>query len=220
MESNVGDCSSEVINRLFSRYDRHEYAPISDFSVGIIAAKRDPKLANTMIDTFKARRNPSLHGAMLELWLFASLQNGGLELYDTKASHIETWPQCGCIEFNPNDTTFPIPESSIWLKPLQWNEGGYDAVYVDNYTRFVQVTRGNVHSFRIWCFYKLLSKFCYIFETKRLDICFVVPMDKVSTFKIGPVSGEGLLSQFGDDWVHGKEVDSARILVTTKFTTN
>ena len=97
LESYVGDCSSEVINRLFSRYDRHEYAPISDFAVGIIAAKRGPKLVNTMIDTFKARRNPSLHGAMLELWFSASLQHGGLELYDSKASHIETWPQCGCI---------------------------------------------------------------------------------------------------------------------------
>ena len=222
LENNVGDCSSEVINRLFSRYDGREYSVISDFAVRLIAAKRGPILVDLMIRTFRAKRNPSFHGAMLELWFFASLENGGLELYDDNTGQDVAWPECDCMEFNPNGT-FVIPNYPIWLQPIRWDEGGYDAVYVDrenNYTRFVQVTRATTHPFKIQYFTALLSKFSEMFETKFLEICFVVPIDKVSTFKIYPVTGEGGLTQFGTNWTWGKEAESARILGTKIFSTN
>ena len=175
-----------------------------------------------MIDFFKAKRNPALHGALLELWFFSSIEADELELYDKKKCSNETWPKCDCMEFNPN-TVSGLPSYPIWLKPLRWNEGGYDAVYVNtnrNHTRFVQVTTADEHPFKIWYFSNLLTKFSSIFETKTLEICFVVPINKVFTFKISPVTGQGLLAAFGDKWSWGKEAESARILGTTKFRTN
>ena len=222
VESKIGISSSDVINRLFGCYEQYEYSVISDFAVRLIACALGRLLVDRMINLFKAKRNPALHGALLELWFFSSIEADGLELYDRKEGSTETWPKCDCMEFNPN-TVSGLPSYPIWLKPLRWNEGGYDAVYVntnENLTRFVQVTRADEHPFKIWYFSNLLTKFSSIFETKTLEICFVVPIDKVFNFKISPVTGQGLLAAFGDKWSWGKEAESARILGTTKFSTN
>ena len=223
VDSNMSIYSSDVVNHLFGYYEQHEYSSvISDFAIRLIACTLDPSLVNRMINFFKAKHNPALHGALLELWFFSSIEANGLELYDRKEGSSETWPKCDCMEFNPN-TVSGLPSYPIWLKPLRWNEGGYDAVYVDtnkNHTRFVQATRADEHPFKIWYFSNLLTKFSSIFETKTLEICFVVPIDKVSTFKISPVTGQGLLAAFGDKWSWGKEAESARILGTKKFCTN
>ena len=171
----------------------------------------------------KTKRNPAVHVALLELCFFSSIENDGLELYDNETKEDETWPKCDSMELNPNTTISGLPNFPIWLKPLRWDEGGYGAVYVDtknNYTRFVQLARGDtIHSFKILYFSSLLSKFSAIFETKTLEICFVVPIDKVSTFKISPVTGQGLLTAFGDKWSWGKETGSVRVLGTKKFST-
>ena len=85
VEGKMGISSSDVINHLFGCYKQHEYSSvISDFAVRLIACTLGPSLVNRMIDFFKAKRNPSLHGALLELWFFSSIEADGLELYDRK----------------------------------------------------------------------------------------------------------------------------------------
>ncbi|KAL5515227.1 hypothetical protein EMCRGX_G000363 [Ephydatia muelleri] len=85
VDSNMGISSSDVINRLFGCYEQHEYSSvISDFAVRLIACALGPSLVNRMIDFFKAKRNPALHGALLELWFFSSIEADELELYDKK----------------------------------------------------------------------------------------------------------------------------------------
>ena len=79
---------------------------------------------------------------MLGMWFFAALKKETLKIYD-KLDNEESWPSCIVSKFDPENPV--IDHSPIWLKPLKWNQGGYDAVYVnkdEKYVKFVQITKG------------------------------------------------------------------------------
>ena len=102
------------------------------------------------------------------------------------------------------------------MKPFKWNQGGYDAIFVDKTcgrVRFVQVTRGDSHSFKIEYFYSFLAKLrdsASSFEIRALEIVFLVLKGKIANFKISEVSGQGLLSEFG--WMKGKEKEYVKVI--------
>ena len=102
------------------------------------------------------------------------------------------------------------------MKPAKWNQGGYDAVFIDEsqkLVRFVQVTRGDSHSLKLKYFRDFLVKqeqeVGYKVET--LEIVFVVEQAKLQDFEISEVTGEGLLTRWGADWKRGAETDSVKI---------
>ena len=106
-------------------------------------------------------------------------------------------------------------DGGVWLKPMKWNQGGYDAIFIDKTSgriRFVQLTRGDSHSFKIGYFYKFLQMLRdspFGFEISTLEIVFLVLKGKIETYKLSQVSGEGLLAEFG--WKKGKEVDHVQV---------
>ena len=73
----------------------------------------------------------------------------------------------------------------MWLKPEKWNQGGYDAVFIDhtaNLLRFVQVTTSHKHEFKSEYFNSLIDKIGLPFKT--IEVYFVVPEDKLAGFLI------------------------------------
>lgn len=105
---------------------------------------------------------------------------------------------------------------SIMFKPKNFNQGGYDAVYVDKekkLVRFFQVTRGDKHSLRLEYFYDFLlalSRSDQSFEIEILEIIFVAELNKFEIFKISTITGEGRLKTV-KGWEMGKSVDKVLI---------
>jgi len=95
----------------------------------------------------------------------------------------------------------------VCLKPLAWNQGGYDAVIVDwssKLVRFVQVTCREAHDLKLRYFSDCLDSLSIEgWEQWKLEIVFVVPKDNVERFRVSKVEDEDALSRYG--WRGGEE---------------
>lgn len=105
-----------------------------------------------------------------------------------------------------------------WFKPLKYDRGGYDAVYVNKrgLVRFVQLAQAHDHKFDIGCFSALLCllRDAASFEVKTVEIFVVVQKEMLPMFTFSEVTGQGLLKEFG--WDEGEEVDRARLFACPK----
>jgi hypothetical protein len=135
---------------------------------------------------------------------------------DRKGSHF-SWLETSVMILQTDNFTVALSENKgVWLKPQKWNQGGYDAVYISKCSsliRFVQVARGNTHSFKIEYFSSLLwvlSNSDLSFVIKSLEIFFVVEKEKLSSFELSTVTGMGLLSAF-PGWEKGKEKNLVQV---------
>ncbi len=113
-----------------------------------------------------------------------------------------------------SDLKIDTPEHPTWYKPNKWNQGGYDAFYIDaehGHVRIVQITRSTSHSLKIEYFQKLITNLNN-FQILNLEIIFLVPEDKISSFnlQVKNVSGQGLLAEFGYEKM--KEHDRVKIV--------
>ncbi|KAJ3337771.1 hypothetical protein HDU83_008501 [Entophlyctis luteolus] len=222
LSNTIGDRSDHVINRLFSCYidqytGRRKPFIISEYAATCLAIKEGPSLINRLSAAIRNYRNPSIDGWLLEMWFFASLLKGGVKIYHRNDNHTEVWPESTDIQMIDSSRIPFIPNFPVWFRPIKWNQGGYDAVCFDkpqNRILFVQVTRGDTHSFKIEYFYNLLkavSESQSSFEIKQLDIAFLVDKEKLQHFRISSVSGEGLLACF-PGWTQGTEKEKVKIL--------
>ncbi|KAI8895858.1 hypothetical protein BC833DRAFT_599773, partial [Globomyces pollinis-pini] len=106
--------------------------------------------------------------------------------------------------------------NGVWFKPSKWNQGGFDAIFLEKgkgLVKFVQVTGGYTHSFKIEYFHSFLlalSQSPQSFEITCLEIIFVVDQKKRSTFKLAQPSVPGRLKDFG--WKFGEELDNVKIV--------
>jgi hypothetical protein len=185
---------------------------VSQYAATECAIKKGPSLIKNLADVLRRDSNPSMDGWFLEMWFFASLRNGGVKLFDKNGKE-HSWLESEVKIVDPISIP-PLPEKGVWFKPQKWNQGGYDAVFFDRsaqLVRFVQVTRGDTHSFKIGYFYSLLYAFNQ-FHIAKLEIVFVVENVKIKDFEIptNKVTGTGLLTPFG--WVSDKEKDKVDIL--------
>ena len=179
-----------------------------------MATKCGPDLVKNLALVTRCEKNPAMDGCMFEMWFFALLRFGGVTLCDDLGNKQEEWAPSIAITFTDIPT---LPDDhGVWLKPFKWNQGGYDAIFVDKTcgrVRFVQVTRGDSHSFKIEYFYSFLAKLrdsASSFEIRALEIVFLVLKGKIANFKISEVSGQGLLSEFG--WMKGKEKEYVKVI--------
>lgn len=217
----IGSTSQGIINRLFSNYrinGKRTSSIVSSFAVTLLAIKNGPALIQTIVKVLDAHLNPSMEGWMMEMWFFSKVKIDDIRVTSRSSAKKILWRKSLVLDFDPErfqDLTLSQP---VWLKPLKWNQGGYDAVYVDKekqMVRFVQITRGEEHSFKIQYFHALLSQMSRVkaggFEILDLQICFLVSLDRLHEFKIpnGKISGRGLLKQF--KWEKGKELDHVEI---------
>ncbi|KAJ3291398.1 hypothetical protein HDU76_007291 [Blyttiomyces sp. JEL0837] len=194
-----GDLANGVINRLFSRVvikGVGKTGIISQYAASALAVQGGPSLVQNISNALQEMSNPWMNGWFLEMWFFANLQHGGLKLY-VRPEDLNpiAWPQSTVNIFNPDDLSAGFCMDT-WLKPIKWNQGGYDAVFVDSkcgLVRFVQVTSKESHSLKLEYFHSLLSKKIVqandTWVTQALEICFIVPKS-LEEFRVGAVTGE------------------------------
>lgn len=214
LQCTIGDRSHGVVNRLFTYNEDATGKPlsgiISQFAATSLAAKVGPSLIKSLSHALRGNLNPAMEGWLLEMWFFASLQHSGVKYCVNDKEMI--WPKSVIHMFDPENINIQaIPGKAFWWKPQKWNQGGYDAVYVDlneKRVRFVQVTSAETHDFKIYYFYVLLCRLADLdlMEIEHLEIYFL--FKKGDTLEISTVTGEGLLTPFGNEWGHGKERDS------------
>ena len=218
----IGGLSTNVLSRLFSTsYDPHDTfyrktSIISRFAGVMLAIKVGPDLIRRLTKAARHERNPSMDDWMLEMWFFACLRHGGVKLLDNSDEEFQTWPESNVKTVDI--TTIPtLPEmNGVWFKPSKWNQGGFDAIFLEKrngLVRFVQVSDGDTHSFKIEYFYSFLrslSESTETFPVTCLEIFFVVDRKKRSTFVLAEPSGLGLLKPFG--WDYGKEKERVKIV--------
>ena len=118
--------------------------------------------------------------------------------------------------FDPLDTEY-LPKST-WLAPVKWNQGGYDALHMDEEgnVSIVQVTSSQSHSFKISYFKQVLENIKENFTIKTVEIYYVIPSE-VHDFKITPVSGMGLLKEYPGWEEVDNEVTRVKILFSKEL---
>ncbi len=167
--------------------------------------------------------NPSMEGWIFEMLFFAKLRRGGVLLSPAPGQgpgQTIEWAETNSTQLL--DLAMPSPileQSSIWMRPVKWNQGGYDAIFWSNNTvTFVQVTRGKTHAFKIEFFEQLLKAFTETLglQIQHVDIYYVVPLSDVESFRISEVSGHGLLEPYrtsnGTEWGNTAEHRRVRIV--------
>jgi hypothetical protein len=222
IKGTIGDQSNNVVNRLFSlSLAEHDMFPrkttiISRFACVMLAIKVGPDLIRRLAEATRHDGNPSMDGWMLEMWFFASLRHGGVKLFDNSNEVCQTWPESN-VQTLDIDSFPTLPGNrGVWFKPNKWNQGGFDAIFLDKgegLVKFVQVTSGDTHSFKIEYFYNFLVSLRdspQSFEIRCLEILFVVDQKKRSTFKLAKPSIPGMLREFG--WKFGDEADKVKIV--------
>ncbi|OAJ37409.1 hypothetical protein BDEG_21430 [Batrachochytrium dendrobatidis JEL423] len=222
VKGTIGDQSNNVVDRLFSSsLVENDVFPrktsiVSRFSGVMLAIKAGPDLIRKLVKATRHDGNPSMNGWMLEMWFFASLYYDGVKLFDENDNEFQTWPASNVKTLDIN--AFPaLPENNgVWFKPNKWNQGGFDAIFLEKgkgLVRFVQVTDGNTHSFKIEYFHSFLLMLCQSpqsFEITCLEIIFVADQKKRSTFKVAEPSAPGMLTDFG--WRLGEELDKVKVV--------
>jgi len=154
-----------------------------------------------------------MNGWMFEMWFFASLSCG---LFDSSDEELQTWSQLSVSTLDVKSfPTLPL-NKGVWYKPSKWNQGGYDAIFLEKgsgLVRFVQVTAGNTHSFKIRyfrCFLDSLGESTQSFEVTKLEIYFVVDQKNRSTFRLSQPTELGMLEEYGWNW--GEEMNNVKIV--------
>ncbi|KAJ8327856.1 hypothetical protein O5D80_003253 [Batrachochytrium dendrobatidis] len=222
VKGTIGDQSNNVVDRLFSSsLVENDVFPrktsiVSQFAGVMLAIKKGPDLIRKLANATRHDGNPSMDGWMLEMWFFASLHYDGVKLFDENDNEVQTWPASNFKTLDIN--AFPaLPENNgVWFKPNKWNQGGFDAIFLDKgkgLVRFVQVTDGNTHSFKIEYFHSFLLMLCQSpqsFEITCLEIIFVADQKERSTFKVAEPSVPGMLTDFG--WRLGEELDKVKVV--------
>ncbi|KAI3655568.1 hypothetical protein MP638_002633, partial [Amoeboaphelidium occidentale] len=189
----IGELSDRVVNRLFSHHENSQMkirrtwstSIVSEWAALELAMRHGPELVKNLAAVTRLVSNPSFDGWLLEMWFFASLCKGGVELFDKNGAFSEKWHASVVFFFSVMPS---LPDKGIWLKPAKWNQGGYDAIFInkeEELVRFVQITRAESHSFKMEFFHEFLSKLAKSpssFEIKRLEIVFLVLKEKMNEF--------------------------------------
>ncbi|KAE9082567.1 hypothetical protein PF010_g21540 [Phytophthora fragariae] len=193
---------SGAANSLLARYElpyelpyNYDVRLVSDYVVRKLATLMGPRLVRDFKRACNA--NPSTRGFNLEAWFFAELSHNDLawSVYVESKLQQRQWGRSTIVFFDPDK--YPIGVSldgPTWMAPAKWNQGGYDAVFIDKaeqLVRFVQVTRAEHHTFDPIYFVMLLNRLVAggLNQVAVVELCFVVPMDRLKAFR-PPLSQE------------------------------
>ncbi|EKX55552.1 hypothetical protein GUITHDRAFT_99327 [Guillardia theta CCMP2712] len=129
----MGERANNAVNRLHGKYrvgDEVHWTLVSRFVSTELAQKLGESFVRQIEELSDATGNPTLKGVLFEMLFFARIGRGaGMQLtMSLDAREI-------------NKLRGKMKVTRVCLKPLKWNQGGYDAVIVDwseNFVRFVQ----------------------------------------------------------------------------------
>jgi hypothetical protein len=194
----AGDAASSTVNRLIAIYPRISESDKdkSCLTSGYVMRTMATKLGPDLLKNFAALTgvNPSMDGFIFEAWFFAELTVNGIRwvcVDNEVESRRQQWGPSGVTVFEPSRPIgIYLTHKRTWLAPLKWNQGGYDAVFVDTdmrLVRFVQVTRALTHNFHHIFFTEVLcslaaEKIWVPFDT--VEMVFVVPECNLESFAL------------------------------------
>ena len=220
LSGTIGACSNGAVDHLLcsSSREKSNFIPVSEYAATAIAKKLGPNLISNLRTILKSAMNPSMDGHLFEMWFFAKLEHGKLEFKSKWAEHKQwwtlnrwshcVWDQSTVVPFDPEGNLPPICTfTNTWLKPLKWNQGGYDAVFLQPNIKsvtFVQLTRSDTHSFKPKYFKALLEnmKKNWRLDFQFLDICFAVPSFCAHGFSVQRPSDPNEVGLFEQYFVH------------------
>jgi hypothetical protein len=204
-DGDLGERSQGVKNRIFAKYEGNsKMCIVSKFMAEEIGKQIGPDQVANFARTIDAHINPAMNGWFFEILFFCRLRDGSLVLTD-----LGSIEQSFEIDFHSHSFPRMRKGEKAWFKPIRFNQGGYDAVFVDVSAKLVQVfqiTTAKSHTFKIEFFANLMNN---IIKSNsdlincKLEIYYVVESHKIASFKVGAVSGIGSLVKFG--WKSGKE---------------
>ncbi|KAL4150863.1 hypothetical protein PRNP1_010259 [Phytophthora ramorum] len=201
-QNSAGASAVSAINRLQAGYHRggndYEVRFVSDYVSRRCAVLKGPVLLQKVAQLCGV--NPSMDGYLFEAWVFAMIQSSGLQwsYFEYHVIRQEKWRRSDIIFFDPTKASIAVSlDNATWLAPTKWNQGGYDAVFVDKaktIVRFVQVTRAERHGYDHNYFIELLDKLVTHDDVTRVhfkmvELYFVVPMERLRSFR-APISSE------------------------------
>jgi hypothetical protein len=192
----------------------------------LFAKESCPEVIAALASQLNDRDNPSMDGHIFEWLFFASVRIKSLVLFNAEGKE-EILPMAQVITFDPKrnfkklwnlDGTFEVSKSKFWLKPVQWNQGGYDAVYIDSESgsvTFVQLTISHQHDFKMRFFNEVLNNLqattnrtksrSQSFVQWKITIYFIVKQRQLAEFRITHVDDRNLLVHFDKEWKQPEE---------------
>ena len=158
--------------------------------------------------------NPVMRGWIFEVFFFQTLSSNGTIFLVGPMNGPEIVWNAGSelwVPFSPDDPTIASCPFKEWLRPIKYNQGGFDAVYMTEEGEvefegehfktvsvlFVQCTIAVDHTVKLeFCCTFLKNMLTNLrYKTIRCEFYFIVPSTNVNNFKIGTTTGR--LSQFG-----------------------
>jgi hypothetical protein len=219
-DGSVGISSNNVVDRIFGCYE-HDKRPVlvSRYASYLMQVKLGPEVIESLVQSIRDQSNYSLDGWLFELLLFSRLRKSGLTLSPKEGGDDIIIPVSNVSIFDPED--FPKVSIPQWFQPRMFNQGGYDALFIDpgNYTiQIYQIASGQSHDFKIELFAKLLgqirisnrSLFSKL-KKIRLEVIFVVDLLRLQTFRIGTITGKGQLDDY-EGWDENKKMRNIKIV--------
>ncbi|CAM6093753.1 unnamed protein product [Calypogeia fissa] len=197
----TGVSSPGFVHRLISFQDGIR-GIVSQYAANGLAIKLGTELVEHFTRIYRWKLSLPMKGFLFEMWFFAKLSGDGLSYDMIDGRPGGTWAKSNPVDM-PSKNEKLSPESPTWFQPA-WNNGGYDAVYVDPQTktvRFVQITLNNHHSFKIEFFERFLNRLSTHMQAETLEIFFVYPKGADPTTP--STEGEGRLDPF--NWKKGEE---------------
>eukprot|EP00291_Cryptomonas_curvata_P027900 CAMPEP_0172204990 /NCGR_PEP_ID=MMETSP1050-20130122/32323_1 /TAXON_ID=233186 /ORGANISM="Cryptomonas curvata, Strain CCAP979/52" /LENGTH=332 /DNA_ID=CAMNT_0012883731 /DNA_START=469 /DNA_END=1464 /DNA_ORIENTATION=- len=203
LEGSVGEHAVYTINRLISTKTinergrlRRENSLVSRFAASELALKFGPDLVKRIADTLRNDLNPVMEGFLFEMWFFALINRDGIRCHGKDT--VYNFEHENLLRLDPSKKVNCPGVKKAWYKPLNWNQGGYDAVHVDFENRivtFFQITISIKHSLKLEHMSSLLKKMTFQAQKggsdlkPKVEIFFLVPESQVDIFKISSSSG-------------------------------
>lgn len=146
VSGSVGDAIDHLLSRLDHRWGATKFYFVSQYAVSVLAMFGDSSWIKRFADIVMPDSGSA--ESILEVFLFAKLRKGGVTLYAKDGSELQ-WAQAEVKVASPSALSSKLDTAGIWIKPPVFNQGGYDAMYIDKaqgLVDFVQVTRARTVS--------------------------------------------------------------------------
>ncbi|KAG9397903.1 hypothetical protein AC1031_022074 [Aphanomyces cochlioides] len=146
----VGMYHKNEINRLYGLDKNRERYAVSEYALSCFVNASGKDTIVELANNLGAAKTPPMHGYLYE-WLFlASVKEENVELIDVNSEKVQL-PMTDVYIFDPTKNFKTIGEGEEhricadkkWLKPVKWNQCGYDALYFDMVATkviFIQLT--------------------------------------------------------------------------------
>ncbi|KAH9129238.1 hypothetical protein LEN26_004212 [Aphanomyces euteiches] len=218
---------TESLDRLlihsFSSDGAHHVDFLSAYAAAEVALSGNQALIQKLAGMLKPSVSSAADGWKAEWAFLSNLQFKGVVcLSDAKKTRIEYWSQAPLRRFDPTNAAHfdMLPTNAgVWLKPVKWSRGGYDAVFLDqrrHLVRFLSVVRSESHSFNLEFMERFLTKLVEsssAFEIAVVEIVALTDSKQLATR--GPsdleITGQGCLERF-PGWTKGEEWKSIQVV--------